>query len=183
MEDTPDRVIFVSHCILNQSTRARWQGGGARRDTGACREVVDLLMAEEVGVVQMDCPEFSLFGNPRPPMTKEGYDTPGFREACEEIAGRACDMMDAFREAGPEAVEVVAVLGLEGSPSCGVGRTPRILDGEGVDASEPGLLMEALMEEMRERGIEAPFLGISLRRGEREERLTALKALLTPEAG
>ncbi|TRO46733.1 hypothetical protein E2P65_05320, partial [Candidatus Bathyarchaeota archaeon] len=108
MEDTPNRVIFVSHCILNQSTRARLQGGGARRDAGACREVLDLLMAEGVGVVQMGCPEFSLFGNPRPPRTKEGYDTPEFREACDEIAGRACDMMDAFREAGPEAVEVVA---------------------------------------------------------------------------
>ncbi len=178
MADESDRVVLVSHCILNQSTRARWPGGGARRDTGVLRDVLELLMAEGVGVVQMDCPEFSLFGNPRRPRTKEGYDTPEFREICSQIAGRTCDRIIAFQKTGPTGVEVVAVLGVEGSPSCGVGRTPRIIDDEGVDASEPGLLIENLMDEMRRVGLETPIMGISFRKG--EERLRALKALIIP---
>ena len=178
MEDESERVVLVSHCILNQSTRARWPGGGARRDAGILRAVIELLMDEGVGVVQMDCPEFSLFGNPRRPRTKEGYDTPEFREICSQIAERACDRMVAFQKTGPIGVEVVAVLGVEGSPSCGVGRTPRIIDDEGVDASEPGLLMETLMDKIRRMGLDVPIIGMSLREG--EERLRALKALIIP---
>jgi predicted secreted protein len=178
MEVESERVVLVSHCILNQSTRARWGGGGARRDTGILRDLVDLLMAEGIGVVQIDCPEFSLFGNPRRPRTKEGYDTPEFREICSQIAGRTCDRIAAFQRTGPTGIEVVAVLGMEGSPSCGVGRTPRIIDDEGVDASEPGLLIETLMEKMRNMGLETPILGMSLREDEGEERLRALKALI-----
>jgi predicted secreted protein len=182
MDDESDRVVMVSHCILNQSTRARWGGGGARRDTGILRNVLEMLMDEGVGVVQIDCPEFSLFGNPRRPRTKEGYDTPEFREVCGQIAGRVCDRIVAFQKTGPMGVEVVAVLGVEGSPSCGVGRTPRIIDDEGVDAPEPGLLMETLMDEMRRMEIETPIMGMSLREGEGEERLRALKALITAKA-
>ena len=182
MEDESDRVVLVSHCILNQSTRARWPGGGARRDTGFLRDILELLMAEGVGVVQMDCPEFSLFGNPRRPRTKEGYDTPEFREICSQIAGRTCDRIIAFQKTGPTGVEVIAVLGVDGSPSCGVRRTPRIIDDEGVDASEPGLLMETLMDEMKRVGLETPIIGMSLREGEREERLRALKVLIIPRA-
>ncbi len=180
MEDESERVVLVSHCILNQSTRARWPGGGARRDTGILRDVLEMLMAEGIGVVQMDCPEFSLFGNPRRPRTKEGYDTPEFKEICSQIAGRTCDRIIAFQKTGPKGVEVVAVLGVEGSPSCGVRRTPRIIDDEGVDASEPGLLMETIMDEMRRRGIETPILGMSFREDEGKERLRALKALIIP---
>ena len=178
MEDESERVVLVSHCILNQSARARWGGGGARRDTGIIRDVLDLLMAEGIGVVQMDCPEFSLFGNPRRPRTKEGYDTPEFREICSQIAGRTCDRIVAFQMTGPTGIDVIAVLGMEGSPSCGVERTPRIIDDEGVDAPEAGLLMEALMEKMRQMGLETPILGISLREDEWNERLKALKALI-----
>ena len=72
------------------------------------------------------------------------------------------------------------MLGIEGSPSCGVERTPRIIDDEEVDSPEPGLLMEILMEEMKRRGLETPILGMSLREGEGEERLRALKALVAP---
>jgi len=178
MEDESERVVLVSHCILNQSARARWGGGGARRDTGIIRDVLDLLMAEGIGVVQMDCPEFSLFGNPRRPRTKEGYNTPEFREICSQIAGRTCDRIAAFQKTGPTGIDVIAVLGMEGSPSCGVERTPRIIDDEGVDAPEAGLLMEALMEKMRQMGLETPILGISLREDEGNERLKALKALI-----
>lgn len=180
MEQESERVVFVAHCILNQSTRARWEGGEARRDTGILSEVLDTLIAEGVGIVQMDCPEFSLFGNPRLPRTKEGYDTPEFRLICSQIADRTCDQIAAFLKTGPAGVGVIAILGIEGSPSCGVGRTPSMIDGEEVEAPEPGLLMETLMEELRRRGLETPILGMSLREVEGEERLRALKALIEP---
>jgi hypothetical protein len=39
--------------------------------------------------------------------------------------------------------------------------------------------METLRDEMRRVGLQTPIIGMSFREGEREERLTALKALIT----
>ncbi|MCK5319417.1 MAG: hypothetical protein KAJ55_16010, partial [Anaerolineales bacterium] len=67
MTGNRDKVVFVVHCVLNQTTRARWGEGGASREGGMVSEVVSLLMRQGIGAIQMECPEFSLYGNPRPP--------------------------------------------------------------------------------------------------------------------
>ncbi len=60
-----EKVTFVCHCILNQSTGARWGSGGASRETAMISDVFRLLMSKGVGIMQMDCPEFGLYGDPR----------------------------------------------------------------------------------------------------------------------
>jgi len=178
-----EKVAFLSHCILDQATRARWSGGGASRERGMIREVVEVLLRHGVGAVQMECPEFSLYGNPRQPRSKDGYDTPEFRRRCREIAEWACDQMDLRLASGedPE-IRVVAVVGVEGSPSCGVSRIPRTVGGEDVSRPGRGHLMDALEAEMRRRGFLIPMIGVSLRPGEREDGLRRLDALCSREA-
>ena len=126
----------------------------------------------------MECPEFSLYGNPRPPRSKDDYDTPGFKERCREIAERACDLMEHCLEGGgaPE-IRIVAVVGVENSPSCGVSMVSRTVGGESVSRPGQGHLMEALEAGMRRRGLFTPLIGVSLKPGEREERLRELEAL------
>lgn len=48
----------------------------------------------------MDCTEFSLYGNPRPPRSKEGYDTSRFKQRYREIAKKTCGQMSNFLERG-----------------------------------------------------------------------------------
>lgn len=172
-----DKVVFVVHCVLNQTTRARWEEGSASRDNGMVSEVVGLLMRHGVGAIQMECPEFSLYGNPRPPRSREEYDTPEFKRKCREIAIQACEGMEALMEGGSEPeIEVRAILGFEGSPSCGVERTTRTINGERRRAPGRGHLIEALQLELRSRGLEVPFIGVSLRVEEGREALRRLEA-------
>jgi len=177
-----DKVVFVSHCILNQTTRARWREGGASRERGMLRDIVEVLSRNGVGTVQMECPEFSLFGNPRPPKTKDGYDTPQFRERCREIAERTCERLERYLDVGMGA-SVVAIVGVENSPSCGVSRVTRTVDGETVSRPGRGHLMDALDAELRKRGIEVPMIGANFKPDEWEDKLRKLESLLSQEAG
>jgi len=167
-----ERIVFASHCILNQATRA-WGGtGDASRERGMISEVIEVLSRHGVGIVQIGCPEFSLHGNPRPARDKGGYDKEEFRGRCMEIASEAVEHMVEMQEKGRDPrIRVVAVLGVEGSPSCGVERTPGAAD-------EHGHLIDALKEEMARSGLEIPVLDVSLREGERRMRLERLEDLL-----
>jgi uncharacterized protein YbbK (DUF523 family) len=142
-------------------------------------EVVSLLMRQGIGAIQMECPEFSLYGNPRPPRSREEYDTPEFKWRCREIAIQACERMEALIEGrGDLEIEVSAILGFEGSPSCGVERTTRTINGERQRTLGRGHLIEALQRELRRRGMEVPFLGVSLRVEEGGEALRRLEAFI-----
>ena len=177
MSQQRDRVAFVSHCILNQATRARWAGGGARREAGMLRDVVEVLLSQGVGVVQLECPEFSLYGNPRPLRSKDGYDTPVFRDHCRGIAVRACDLIERYVDGGGRS-NVVAIVGVENSPSCGVNSVTRTVEGENVAMPGRGHLMDELEAEMHIRGIEIPLIGVSLRPKEQRKGLMRLRKAL-----
>jgi predicted secreted protein len=173
-----EKVVFVCHCVLNQSTRAWWGEAGASRERGMVKDVVGVLMTHGVGAIQMDCPEFGLHGNPRPPRSKDEYNTPEFRHHCREIATAACDEMLALMEKGRDPkVDIVAVIGFENSPSCGVERTTRTIDGRNVSIPGRGHLMDALENEMHRRGLDAPFVGVSLKRSDRERWFRRLEEL------
>lgn len=178
MVEEYEKVVFVSHCIMNQSTRAWWGDGGASREKGMISDVVRVLMRYGIGMVQMDCPEFSLYGNPRPPRSKDGYDTPEFNDRCHEIALRACDLMECFQDKGKDPkIKVLAIIGVENSPSCGVDQTTKTVKNRNVRSPGRGLLIEALVREMHQRGLHAPLIGVSLKEGIREEPLMRLEAL------
>ena len=52
------RVVFVSHCLLNENTR---YAGGATRP-GAVAETIDELIAAGHGIHQLPCPERLAWG-------------------------------------------------------------------------------------------------------------------------
>jgi len=170
-ESPRDRVVILAHCIMNQTTRARWEGGGASRTEGAIEEIVTLLLEHGVGIIQMECPEQTLFGNPRRPMSRDDYDTPEFLEKCIEIAGRAMQTIDTN-------TELIAALGFEGSPSCGVERTTQTIKGSHAESPGEGHLVEALRQGMREKGLDVPIIGVGLRASEMRLALVKLESLL-----
>ena len=111
VESPRDRGVIIAYYILNQATRAMWDGGGTARTEGTIEEIMTPLLEHGVGIIQMECPEQTLDRNPRPPKSKNDYDTPEFKEKCREIAMRAVQTI----ENGPP--ELIAALGFEGSPS------------------------------------------------------------------
>ena len=57
-EKRSKRVIFLSHCILNQNTR--YQGGAFC--CGIMNDVLKRLLYHDYGVVQVACPERKYWG-------------------------------------------------------------------------------------------------------------------------
>ena len=52
------KVIYLSHCLLNENTRYL---GGAFRKAGV-DELIDELQKKGIGIVQMKCPEQKTWG-------------------------------------------------------------------------------------------------------------------------
>lgn len=127
------KVMFVSHCILNENTR--YLGGAFRR--GCVDELVDEFQKEGVGIVQMKCPEqkawggvlkkriLRVFGSRETLLYKlKGIYLPFFmwntrrvyRKIAREVTAEIKDYCDSN-------FDVTGIVGVAGSPSCGVNTT------------------------------------------------------------
>jgi uncharacterized protein YbbK (DUF523 family) len=159
------RVVFVSHCILNENVR--YLGGAGRR--GSIDEVVDGFQAAGVGICQMPCPEQRAWGGVAKRSLIPMYGSEGtlryrlrrpltlvFLWRTRWVYGRLArrvvrDIADYARSG----FEVAGVVGVGASPSCGVFHTldvPRSLEviaGCHVTAVDARRLNTALMASAR----------------------------------
>jgi predicted secreted protein len=179
------RVVFASHCLLNQNVR--YLGGATR--AGAVDEFVDRCRVAGVGVVQMPCPEQRAWGGVCKRYTLPVY---GADRTCWRLVRRPATWLVlahtrlvyrrlAARVAGQIAeyicsgYQVEAVVGIAGSPSCGLRTTldlPAVLDAlartdpAGLDRhhlnqriiaahAQPGegMFIAALRDRLRRRGL------------------------------
>ena len=116
MPERSRRIVVVAHCHLNANTKVL----GLACYAGARAEVIAPLIAGGAGIVQLPCPEASFLGMKRWGMTVEQYDTPAYRRHCRDILRPTVDTLRALADDG---CVIETVLGVEGSPSCGVQTT------------------------------------------------------------
>lgn len=139
------------------------------RYPGMCKDVIDTLHDYGFGVIQLPCPETLYLGVQRWWCTKYLYDNPGFRKYCRELSKHPVDYMENYEQIG---YKTVAVLGCNGSPTCGVtltsfsedwGGKPKALDFESTLVEGAGVFMEELKKEIETRGLKVPpFYGLNL---------------------
>ena len=187
------RVVLVSHCLLNENTR--YLGGACR--PGCVAEVVEACVTAGFGIVQMPCPEEQVWGGVLKRHLLRTYGSPvlrsgrlrrialpvalaytrwRYRRLARAVAAQTAD----YQRSG---LDVTAVLGVDGSPSCGFEQTldtARVLDGlvhvdpDTVTAAEvnaivrgevsagSGMYTRALQRQLRRRGLQVPFLAHDL---------------------
>lgn len=158
------KVIFLSHCILNQNAKVR----GIARYPGAVEPLVQRLLEQGIGMVQMPCPEMTYLGNMRWGAVKDQYNTPMFRRHCQRLAQEVVDQVENYRQCGYQVVGMVMV---DGSPACGLNRTPRPRDPnvmwggmtwyipESEYVAGQGNFCEVLQAELQQRGLpDVPFV-------------------------
>jgi len=143
------RVVLVPHCALNQNSRV----AGAAVRPAAMENLIADLLRHNIGIIQMPCPELMLLGLDRAhlPIGAELEKT----ESQARLRRLALDLVDqitAYRRCG---VAVLAILGKNGSPTCGVETTWRfgVVPGTGVFIEE----MRALL---RNHGLKVKIVGI-----------------------
>ncbi|MEM3041810.1 MAG: hypothetical protein QXG97_07305, partial [Nitrososphaerota archaeon] len=145
----------------------RWRKKGQQpRAEGPVKEILNYLSAHKIGVIQLPCPEVTFSGNPRPPRTKDEYERlPGFSLHCERLAKTSAEYLKAltamFRE---PRIQILAIVGIVHSPTCGVRSAPRGIGGKAEYVEEKGLFFEILEKELRNLGLKIPFIEIDLDR-------------------
>lgn len=186
-------VIFLSHCLLNTNTR--YLGGATR--PGVVLEVIQPCIDHGLGLVQLPCPEQHAWGGVLKHHLLRFYgasDTPLVRlrrlllplllaytrRVYRRLARDVAAQMQDYVRAG---YTIRGIVGLDGSPSCGVLQRleidralPRLaaLDREQATSEDinaivreslvpgRGLFIECLEQELQRRGITVPWLSHSL---------------------
>jgi predicted secreted protein len=115
------KILFVSHCCLNQNAKVR----GIAAYPGAIRPLIELLLEYGVGIYQMTCPEMAYLGNMRWGQVYDQYNNPMFRRHCRRLAEEVVDQVENYRQCG---YQVLGFVMMDGSPVCGLNRTPRPKD-------------------------------------------------------
>ncbi len=154
------KVIFLVHCIINSNSISL----GSKTPSiwpAMIDEIVELLMKNKVGIIQLPCPEQAVFGLVRNGTSKVQIDTPVFREYCRKLAKSTIDLIEEYIKNG---FKVVGFLGKRGSPTCSV-------------LNEKGILIEELINAMNKRKIKIPLMDFE--RTEVEECLNKLKEVLS----
>lgn len=188
-DERSKKVIFVSHCLLNENVR--YLGGAFRK--GCVDEILNELQKQGVGIVQMRCPEQKAWGGVLKKEILRGYNSKEtllyklsklsiplfiwntkriYRKIAQETVNEIKDYIDS-------GFEVVGILGIGGSPSCGVKTSLDLvrsfnflanMDINKLDRNKlnefllkscaikgSGFFIEALKEELRNRNIEVKF--------------------------
>jgi predicted secreted protein len=159
------KIVLLSHCCLNQNARMR----GLADSPGVIQPLIEFLLAQDVGIYQMTCPEVMYFGTQRWGQVKEQFDTPMFRAHCQKLADQILDQVEDYLHGG---YSILGFIMMDGSPVCGMNRIP-VAKNEGEQlggmvwylpeqkyTDGQGVFTETLKESITKRGMkEIPFVG------------------------
>ncbi|MFH0798177.1 MAG: hypothetical protein V1906_02075 [Candidatus Woesearchaeota archaeon] len=127
------KVVFVPHCILNQSIR--------ENQSDSVKEIVKMFADSNVGIVQLPCPKAESNGK-------------SYRECCKRISSKTLgDVKEYLRKD----CKVLGILGVEFSSTCGVyriGSGKKTVPGKGV-------FIEELEKGMRKENFQVPIISVN----------------------
>jgi predicted secreted protein len=144
------RVIFISHCWLNINTR--FPEGCAF--AGANVPLIKTLLDAGLGIIQMPCPEYECLG-----LEKWLYGEVVLEDLRSCFRKQAEVVLKQIKDYRTLGFEIVGVLGMNPSPSCGV----TVAKGKGTmlgtdrDTSEepvPGIFIEELQDLLQKAQID-----------------------------
>ena len=161
------KIVLVVHCILNVNAKVE----GIAPSKAGVEELVIGLMRQGYGIIQLPCVEQDMCGIRRWGQVKEQLDHPNFRQRCHTLLMPILNQVDDFIQNG---YSVCGIVGLDGSPSCGVeltcsgewygeiGEGFHVLEKANTLQMVPksGVMMDVLKSMLKERNITIPFLAV-----------------------
>lgn len=156
------KIVVVSHCILNVHSLE----DDLAIYPGLEEEVLKTLTKMGVGIYQIPCPEVELAGIFRKALPKESYENPKIRAVYRELAGNIAGTLSWYTKKG---YLIPAVLGAEGSPTCGisvVGKWKENVKGKKEFPRDiefvpgMGVFMEEFKAALKKIGLDPQWIGI-----------------------
>ncbi len=168
------KILFVAHCVLNTASKVVMYNEAEMAAEESLRvSFVQKAVQNGVQLIQLPCPEFLLYGSRRWGHVSNQFDTPYFRRECRRMLADIVLQLKEYRSNG-ERFEVLGVVGVDGSPSCGVDYTCRgewggnLSDRDDLNrviagatlVEGSGVMIEELRAMLQEEGIDLPLRGL-----------------------
>lgn len=151
MDNRSNNFAFVPFCLMAQAYQA--QGIVKYEWTSSIKPFMNVLLENDINIIQMPCAEAE-FGNNliRMPKGISKYNTEEFNIHCEKLADKVANQISNILKSN---YKIVAILGIEQSPSCCVNY---IYTNNGME-NRMGLFMQKLYEKIKDYDI--PIIGIN----------------------
>ena len=156
------KIVFVAHCMLNQNSIS----DGTAEYLGSVQEIIRLIIDSNVGIVQMPCPEFLCLGLDRG--NTEGSKSPVGEENTRirtqmkkylmqnKINKLVKDLVFQITEYNNHGFEILGIIGIDRSPSCGVDTT----SDNNKEISGCGIFIGLLNEALQNQRLSIKMIGI-----------------------
>ncbi|KAB3527294.1 CD3072 family TudS-related putative desulfidase [Alkaliphilus serpentinus] len=133
------RIVVLAHCILN--TNAKVYGLSSYK--AIMTKLVEYFIKNDIAMIQLPCPEMQVYGTRRWGLVKEQLNTQFYRKNCRKMLKGLIWQLDDYKNNG---YNIIGIVGVNGSPSCGVSRTCSGVDwfGEFLDKEDTWRKIESL---------------------------------------
>jgi predicted secreted protein len=155
------RIVLLAHCILNQNSIS----DGTADFPGQFTAVVEELIRARVGIVQLPCPELTCLGLDRQdpgggarPLLEENTrirEALGQESRVDLLRAKAREVVGQVLEYRKHGFQVAGLIGVDRSPSCGIGATTA----GNQEVRGSGVFMEILLTELAASGVALPAAG------------------------
>jgi predicted secreted protein len=172
------KILLVAHCILNQNSKI----DACAYYPGTIQEAAQAVLDANVGIIQLPCPELFCLGldrqvNEKTARTVESEDTRVAKLMmekesiclCQSLVNNIIYQIDEYKKHG---FQITGLLGVNGSPTCGVDSTWA----EDREYEGRGIFIEMLQKEFQNRNIYINMVGIKAR--DPEHAVETVKRLL-----
>ena len=156
------KVIFLAHCLLNQNSIS----DGTADFPCANNNLIIELIKNEIGIVQMPCPELHCLGLDRKNIyggeinvlientriRKEMNNS----EAKKILKILVENVISQIKEYHKNEFDIIGIIGSNRSPSCGVETTSE----NNLELKGEGVFIIELKKRLKEENIKVPIIGI-----------------------
>lgn len=174
-------VVLVSHCVLNQNSISDTTADFP----GTFEEIVEPLLESKVGILQMPCPELLCLGLDRGDVhggerevvkentrirneLKKEKESEKMNKLVDQVVYQICEYVE-------NDFEIVGMIGVNRSPSCGVNTTSK----DNKETEGKGLFIKKINNKLKNKGIRIRTIGIKT--SEPDKSVKKVKKLLQKE--
>lgn len=152
MPNRSKKFVIVPACLLAQAYQAQ---GLVKYEWRSCiKPFLQLLVENDINIIQMPCAETEYSGLIRKPAGDKFYSSREFVQLCDKLSSQVEKQVKDIVGAG---FQVVAILGIENSPSCAVNY---VYSNRGMQKKQGEFICQ-LYKKLEDTHI--PFIGINRR--------------------
>lgn len=159
------KIVIVAHCVLNVNAKVN----GLAKYQGAVSSLIIEYIKDGYGIIQLPCPETTFIGIQRWGMSYNQYDHSNYRNHCIKLITPYVEQIHEYQLNG---YFVDTIVGVDGSPSCGINLVSLGYKGGMIDtaihqtkdlreANRKGILMEEFERLLSNKDIQIRFNSIS----------------------